>query len=172
MAGSQTSGGAIMSGVLGIVTGIFASKISEGVAHRLLGDPDKEDDEKYDKIHKIISKREFYIPRTDEQPDVVPRQISAGGQKESPMVYVEEAIQDLETAKTKTHCGVCLKGIDAAIKAVKDKSEVVKRADSKYTLMQDLKAAGKIPQDATWNTLTLKQRQFINRKVEQVIQNG
>ena len=160
------------TGVATLITGFFASKISETVAHRLLGSPENEEEEKYDKIHQIISKRDFYIPKNDgSDPQAVPRRMSSGETKEGPMVYVNEAISDLERAKTKTRCGVCLKGIDEAIKAVRNKSEVVRRADLKYALMQELKNAGKIPQDATWNTLTLKQRQFINKKVEQVILN-
>jgi hypothetical protein len=167
------TGKALMVGIASIVGGTIVVGLSKRLADAVVGDPDEIEAKKYEVMHERLSKRDFYIPRESSSTGTPEprRQKShrASPQKvDSPAVmdHIRGALQELETAKGATKCGVCQKGITAAIAAVKEESAVIARADSKFKVLQELKDAGKIPVTASWYTLKPRQKEFITKVAE------
>jgi len=176
------TGQALMVGIASIVGGAIVVGLSKKLADAVVGDPDKLDEEKYELMHQRLSQRQFYIPPpgnsttfgTAGSPE--PRQQMSHHRNDrpsvsvtGPMEYVRGALQNLEEAKGTTKCGVCQKELNASIEMLKSKTAVIARADMKYKFLQELKSAGKIPEGTSWYSLKPKQKEFINRKVEEAM---
>jgi Mg2+ and Co2+ transporter CorA len=169
------TGQALMVGIASIVGGAIVVGLSKKIADAVVGDADKLEEEKYELMHQRLAQRQFYIPppgnsttfetagSSDSRRQSVPASVTG------PMEYVRGALQNLEDAKGTTKCGVCQKELAESIKLLKSKTAVIERADMKYKFLQDLKSAGKIPEGATWYSLKPKQKEFINRKVEEAM---
>ena len=174
MAGTGTNsiGQPLVAGLVTLVSTVAIGEVSKRLANAISGDPEEHEAQRYEAISRKIDQAQFHIPRPAEEGGAAPRKIvRQGTSKGQVMDHVHEALEQLDEAEKSTRCGVCIKGIKAAKKAVIENSQIIVRADSKYQIMQDLKVAGKIPKDATWATLNPKQKQFINQRVERSIQN-
>ena len=160
------------------VAGIAFVEISKKVADAVVGNPAELEAQKYEIMHQRLEGRQFFLPREDAA--LVPppktgsrRSLGVSKDEASPvMTHIREALHHLELAEQSTKCGVCRKGAAAAQKAVIQESAVIARADSKSQVIQQLKAAGKIPQSARWDMLNPKQKKFINAVAERSIQNA
>jgi hypothetical protein len=168
---------ALMVGIASLVGGTIVIGLSKKLANAVVGNPDEIEAQKYEVMHQRLAQRNFYIPRESSSTGTAePRKQASRSPRSSPspkkvqsaavMDHIRGALQELEAAKGVTKCGVCQKGITAAIAAVKDESAVIARADSKFQVLQELKDAGKIPATASWYTLKPKQKEFINKVAE------
>lgn len=176
------TGRALMLGIASIVGGTIVVGLSKKIADAVVGDPDKLDEEKYELMQQRLAQRQFYIPPPgnsttfESAGSPEPRRqmshhkpVNSNVSTTGPMEYVRGALQSLEEAKGTTKCGVCQKELTESIKMLKSKTAVIARADMKYQFLQDLKSAGKIPESASWYSLKPKQKEFINRKVEEAM---
>jgi hypothetical protein len=178
MAGANVGGNIAIAAATTVFT-VVAGEISKRAANAIVGDPQQHEARMYDEIQRKLDQSHFNIPRREEESsDMAPRKMkrqgARAGQKEPSQVmdYIHEVKDTLKKAKGSTRCGVCIKGIEAMEKSVEENSQTTVRADAKWNVMQDLKKAGKIPKNATWNTLNSKQKNFVNRYVEGLVKNG
>jgi hypothetical protein len=163
-----------------VVAGGIIVELSKHFANAVVGSPEKLEAEKFEEMHRRLDGRSFQISRSSPTAEPTPARrtgVARTGRTTdkttSPvMEHVREAMNHLALAEKATNCGVCKKGAAAAREAVKRESEVIVRADSKYNVIQDLKAAGAIPEDSRWDKLKPEQKSWINKKVERSIQNG
>jgi len=169
---------AIVIGLGTAIAGAIIVGLSKHVANAVIGDPRAIDEQKYEEMHRRLEGKSFHIskPLVREEPvsrvgsKVVGRTAMKKGAPV--MEYVHRSIQQLEDAKKSTNCGVCQKEIDASIASIKNHSQIIVRADGKQQIIEDLKAAGKLPKNARWDKLNSEQRKFINNYVERSIANG
>ncbi len=169
---------AIVIGLGTAVAGAIIVGLSKHIANVVVGDPRVIDEQKFEEMHRRLEGKSFHISKPLVQDEPVARVGSkvvgrAVRKKSAPVMdYIHDSIQQLEEAKKSTKCGVCLKEIDASIASIKDHSQIIVRADSKQQIIEDLKAAGKLPKNARWDKLNSEQRKFINNYVERSIANG
>jgi len=153
----------IALGIATLAAGFVVSKLAGRVATAVVGSPESNEDEMYERIYDKIDNAPFRRGKT------FGRQITPV--KSETMGYVKSAIDNLGKAKSSTPCGVCQKKIDSAILAVEGESKIIVKSEAKYAIIDELKRIGKIPKSAKWNQLSLPQREFIDRKAEELLRN-
>ena len=96
------------------ITSVIIAKLSGKVADAFVGSGENDNDRMYEEFHRKIGKAKFNIvPEGNE----APRKIATVMDRPETMEYVHRAIQELKEAKKTTHCGVCQKKLDDAIKS-------------------------------------------------------
>jgi hypothetical protein len=181
----MNSGQTVMLGVATAITSMVISKLAGRVATAVAGATEQSEEEMYEKIYGHIDNAKFNFnsgPGMNVGRSVrVPTKKAIGLHRkqakfdpdESPtMGYVQSALENLKEAKKSTQCGVCQRKIDSAIHAVETESELIVKTELKYGIINELKSHGRIPKNAGWNQLNPKQREFINKKVNEMMKNG
>lgn len=176
-------GQAVAIGIATALTSLIISKLAGKVAGSLVGTPEESEEEMYNRIYGQIENAQIRSP-----PQYTPapsRSVARRAPARAParvlpaalpytdnsgtMGYVSSALENLAAAKSSTNCGVCQKKIESAIKAVKTESAIIVKSEIKHGIISELKAKGKLPQNAGWNQLTPAQKAFINKKTEELL---
>lgn len=135
-----------------------------GLLNILLGqskeDKLKEMNDQHDALIAIVNKNKLSPP----QEHLSPRE-SVEKDIRDTNVHINTALIELEQARTKSKCGVCKETLNETIDLVSEKTGEILDASEKVLAMQRLKETGEIPQMATWQELTKKEKKLVETVV-------
>jgi len=150
------------------VAGYQVSKLVDlgvnGLLNILLGqskeDKIKEMNDQHDALIAIVNRNKLSPPTEHLSPrESVERDIRDTN------VHINTALVELEQARTKSKCGVCKETLNETINLVSEKTGEILDASEKVLAMQRLKETGEIPQMATWQELTKKEKKLVETVV-------
>lgn len=135
-----------------------------GLLNILLGqskeDKLKEMNDQHDALIAIVNRNKLSPP-----PEHLSPRESVEKDIRDTNVHINTALVELEHARTKSKCGVCKETLNETIDLVSEKTGEILDASEKVLAMQRLKETGEIPQMATWQELTKKEKKLVETVV-------
>ena len=123
-------------------------------------------DEYYSRVQTIVGNHD-YAPQGVGGRVITPQQRAMQEIDEVDQSIVE-AVQKLEKAHSKSRCVVCKSSLEETINLVKKQTAPIFDATDKIRAMQQLKSAGKLPQDALWESLSPEEKKQVEKVAEKV----